>query len=48
MTTFRYDLAWFNSPRLILITEDTGKRSSVPLLGTVVLPSASQRRAWER
>jgi hypothetical protein len=35
---FRYDLATWNGPRLILITDLVGKRSTVPLLGTVVLP----------
>ena len=42
--TFRYDLATWNGPRLILITDLAGKRSTVPLLGTVVLPSATQTR----
>jgi len=47
--TFRYDMATFNGPRLILITDDSpSKRSAIPQLGTIVLPSASQRRAWER
>ena len=47
-TVFRYDLARWNGPRLILVTDDSpSKRSSVPLLGTVVLPSATQdERVW--
>jgi hypothetical protein len=40
-TIFRYDLASFSEPRIILITEETGKRSECPRLGYVVLP---QRR----
>jgi hypothetical protein len=45
--TFRYDLARWNGPRLVLITEAYGKRSSEPLLGTVVLPSTTQdERVW--
>ena len=45
---FRYDLARWNGPRLILVTDDSpSKRSSIPLLGTVVLPSATQdERVW--
>jgi hypothetical protein len=39
---FRYDLATWNGPRVILVTDNVGKRSTVPLLGYVVLPSASQ------
>ena len=38
MTVFRYDLANFNEPRIILITDLVGKRSDVPRLGYVVLP----------
>ena len=46
--TFRYDLATWNGPRIILITDDSPtKRSAIPLLGTVVLPSALQRK-WGR
>jgi len=49
MNEFRYDLATWNGPRVILITnESPSKRSSIPLLGTVVLPSATQRHDWER
>ena len=36
--TFRYDVANWHEPRIILITELTGKRSECPRLGTVVLP----------
>jgi hypothetical protein len=47
--TFRYDVATWNGPRVILITnESPSKRSNIPLLGTVVLPSASQQYHWER
>lgn len=41
---FRYDLDRFNGCRVILIEDVYGKRSAAPLLGTVVLPSATQRR----
>lgn len=41
---FRYDLNVWNGARVILITDKTGKRSTVPLLGTVVLPSATQQK----
>lgn len=44
--TFRYDLATLNGPRLILVMGDSpSKRSDIPLLGTVVLPSATR---WRR
>lgn len=43
MQTFRYDLATLGSPRIILITDTIGKRSDIPLLGYVVLPSACYR-----
>jgi hypothetical protein len=40
---FRYDLNKWNGPRLILITDESPtKRSNIPLLGIVVLPSATQ------
>lgn len=40
---FRYDLADFNSPRIILITDESpNRRSEIPLLGYVVLPACSQ------
>ena len=42
---FRYDLATWNGPRVILITDSVGKRSDVPLLGYVVLPSATQQNS---
>ena len=46
---FRYDFATWNGPRIILITDESPtKRSSIPPLGVVVLPSASQRYDWER
>jgi len=37
--TFRYDLASPTEPRIILITDLEGKRSELPRLGYVVLPS---------
>ncbi len=37
--TFRYDLASFREPRVILIIDANGKRSEVPRLGYVVLPN---------
>lgn len=47
--TFRYDVATWNGPRVILITDASpSKRSAIPLLGTVVLPASSQRYDWER
>lgn len=36
--TFRYDLASFDEPRIILITDLVGSRRAVPRLGYVVLP----------
>jgi hypothetical protein len=36
---FRYDIANFGEPRIILITDLVGKRSTVPRLGHVVLPN---------
>jgi hypothetical protein len=36
---FRYDLAAFNDPRIILITDHNGKRSELPRLNYVVLPA---------
>lgn len=42
MNTFRYDLASWTEPRVILIENDLGKRSEVPRLGYVVLPSANR------
>ena len=48
-TTFRYDVATWNGPRVILITDESpSQRSAIPLLGVVVLPSASQQYHWER
>jgi hypothetical protein len=41
---FRYDLAATNDPRVILITNPVGKRSDVPRLGYVVLPSHKRSR----
>jgi hypothetical protein len=38
-STFRYDIANFNEPRIILIDNLCGKRSTVPRLGYVVLPN---------
>jgi hypothetical protein len=40
--TFRYDLASWKEPRIILIEDANGKRSDVPRLGYVVLPSANR------
>lgn len=37
-SVFRYDIANYGEPRIILITDLVGKRSDVPRLGTVVLP----------
>jgi hypothetical protein len=37
--TFRYDIASFREPRIILITDANGRRSEVPRLGHVVLPN---------
>lgn len=36
--TFRYDLASFSEPRIILIADSVGSRRAVPRLGYVVLP----------
>jgi hypothetical protein len=36
--TFRYDVAAYSEPRIILITDLIGRRSDVPRLGYVVLP----------
>ena len=42
--TFRYDLASFTEPRVILITDLIGKRSEVPRLGYVVLPQIKRTK----
>ena len=42
--TYRYDLASATEPRVILITSDTGKRSDVPRLGYVVMPTIERAR----
>lgn len=39
---FRYDLASFSEPRIILITDLIGKRSDVPRLGYVVIPQTAK------
>jgi hypothetical protein len=41
--TFRYDLASPTEPRIILITDLNGKRSTLPRLSYVVLPSNQWR-----
>ena len=42
MQVFRYDLASWTEPRIILIENDCGKRSEQERLGYVVLPSANR------
>lgn len=44
--TFRYDLASLNEPRVVLITDLCGKRSALPRLGYVVLPTRGLKRKW--
>jgi hypothetical protein len=39
---FRYDIAAFGDPRIILITDLVGKRSELPRLGYVVLPQGGR------
>jgi hypothetical protein len=41
--TFRYDLASLSEPRVVLITDMLGKRSTLPRLGHVVLPALNRR-----
>lgn len=48
-TCFRYDLASWREARVILITDPNGKRSDVPRLGYVVLPSANRGpQSWPK
>ena len=42
---FRYDIAAFNDPRVILITDHVGKRSECPRLSYVVIPTPSWARS---
>ena len=44
--TFRYDLASLREPRIVLITDLRGKRSGLPRLGYVVLPTRGLKRKW--
>lgn len=43
---YRFDLASFTEPRVILITDTVGKRSSLPRLGYVVTPNYSKCRKY--